>query len=72
MARKEELARKWERTLNYLYNQRPAFEREGASGYKPGLETSIALDKKYKEPHRHYRTMLRSEAMKSEKFSKPN
>jgi dihydrofolate synthase/folylpolyglutamate synthase len=55
MARKEELARMWERTTEYLFNQRPAFERQGASGYKPGLETSLALDKIYKEPHRRYR-----------------
>ena len=45
----------WDRTLDYLYNQRPAFEREGATGYKPGLDTSLALDKLYKEPHRRYR-----------------
>jgi len=57
MARKEELARMWERTLDYLYNQRPAFERQGASGYKPGLDTSLALDKLYHEPHRRYRTI---------------
>ncbi len=57
MARKEELARLWERTLDYLYHQRPAFERQGAEGYKPGLDTSLALDKLYKEPHRHYRTI---------------
>jgi len=55
MARKEELARMWERTINYLFSQRPAFERDGAAGYKPGLETSLALDKIYKEPHRRYR-----------------
>ena len=55
MARKEELARIWKRTTDYLYNQRPAFEREGASGYKPGLDTSYALDKMYDEPHRKYR-----------------
>ena len=55
MARKEELARMWERTLEYLFNQRPAFERQGASGYKPGLETSLALDKLYNEPHHNYR-----------------
>ena len=55
MARKEELARMWERTLDYLFNQRPAFEREGGKGYKPGLDTALALDKLYKEPHRHYR-----------------
>lgn len=45
----------WERTLDYLFNQRPAFEREGATGYKPGLETSLALDKLYQEPHRKFR-----------------
>ena len=45
----------WERTLDYLFNQRPAFEREGARGYKPGLDTSLALDKLYKEPHRRFR-----------------
>ena len=55
MARKEELARMWERTLDFLFSQRPAFEREGGKGYKPGLDTSIALDKLYNEPHRHYR-----------------
>lgn len=57
MARKEELARLWERTLDYLFNQRPAFERQGASGYKPGLGTSLYLDKLYHEPHRHFRTI---------------
>jgi dihydrofolate synthase/folylpolyglutamate synthase len=55
MARKEELERMWERTTDYLFNQRPAFERQGAAGYKPGLETSLALDRMYKEPHRNYR-----------------
>lgn len=55
MARKEELERMWERTLDYLFNQRPAFEREGSSGYKPGLDTSYALDKLFHEPHQRYR-----------------
>ena len=55
MARKEQLQRKWERTLDYLFNQRPAFEREGGAGYKPGLDVTIALDKMYDSPHRHYR-----------------
>ena len=47
----------WNRTLDYLYNQRPAFEREGAKGYKPGLDTSLALDKLYQEPHRRFRAI---------------
>lgn len=55
MARKEELARLWKRTQDYLFNQRPAFERQGASGYKPGLDTSLALSRLYGEPHRRYR-----------------
>lgn len=57
MPRKEILARSWARTLDYLFNQRPAFEREGAKGYKPGLDVTIALDKLYDSPHRHYRTI---------------
>ncbi len=57
MARKEELERLWLRTTDYLFNQRPAFERQGAHGYKPGLGTSIALAKLYKEPYRQYRTI---------------
>ena len=57
MARKEELARIWDRTLDYLYNQRPAFERDGGKGYKPGLETSIAVGRMYHEPFNRYRTI---------------
>ena len=45
----------WDKTLDYLFNQRPAFERQGASGYKPGLDTTIALDRLYGEPHRRFR-----------------
>jgi len=45
----------WERTIEYLYDQRPAFEREGGKGYKPGLDTAITLDKIYGEPHRRFR-----------------
>ena len=55
MARKEELARLWDKTIDYLFSQRPAFERDGGKGYKPGLDTAIALDKLYNEPHRRYR-----------------
>ncbi|MBR5171281.1 MAG: bifunctional folylpolyglutamate synthase/dihydrofolate synthase [Muribaculaceae bacterium] len=42
-------------TINYLYNQLPAFERQGASGYKPGLGTTIALDDWTGNPHRAYK-----------------
>ena len=40
--------------VDYLFNQRPAFERQGASGYKPGLDTTMALDAIYGHPHEHY------------------
>lgn len=45
----------YQETLDYLYNQRPAYERQGASGYKPGLQTSIDLDELFGLPHRNYR-----------------
>ena len=41
--------------LHYLYHQLPSFERQGASGYKPGLQTSLALDRLTGCPHRSYR-----------------
>lgn len=41
--------------IDYLFNQRPAFERQGAGGYKPGLDTTIALDNMYGNPHRKFK-----------------
>lgn len=41
--------------LHYLFHQLPSFERQGASGYKPGLQTSMALDRLTGCPHRCYR-----------------
>ncbi len=40
--------------IDYLYKQLPAFETQGASGYKPGLDTAIALDNWLGNPHRNY------------------
>lgn len=33
------------------------FERQGSSGYKPGLQTSEALDAHFGHPHRRYQTI---------------
>ena len=44
-------------TLNYLYTRVPMFQRSGASAYKPGLDTSIALDNYLGNPHRTYKTI---------------
>ena len=43
--------------INYLYRQLPAFEREGAHGYKPGLWTTQRLDNFCGNPHRRFRSI---------------
>ena len=42
-------------TIDFLYSQHPAFQRVGASAYKAGLDTSIALDNIFQNPHRSFR-----------------
>ena len=41
--------------IDYLYHATPAFERVGASAYKPGLQTTMAIDQHDGQPHRHYK-----------------
>lgn len=47
----------YQETCEYLYNQLPMFEQQGASGYKEGLENSQKLDEHFGHPHRKYRTI---------------
>ena len=47
----------YDEAIDYLFNQRPAFERQGAGGYKPGLQTTMALDNACGNPHRKYKTV---------------
>ena len=47
----------YQETCEYLYNQMPMFERQGAGGYKEGLDNSQALDQHFGHPHRQYRTI---------------
>lgn len=47
----------YEETLQYLYESTPVFQHEGAGAYKPGLDTSHALDNLLDNPHRAYRTI---------------
>ncbi len=47
----------YEETLEYLYKQTPAFQKVGASAYKPGLDNSLRLDAYFGKPHRKYRTI---------------
>ncbi|MBQ7042761.1 MAG: bifunctional folylpolyglutamate synthase/dihydrofolate synthase [Muribaculaceae bacterium] len=41
----------YDEAINFLYTQLPMFQRMGANAYKPGLDTSIALDKAFGNPH---------------------
>lgn len=47
----------YEETLHYLYTSIPVFQHSGASAYKPGLDTSIALDNHLGNPHKAYKTI---------------
>ncbi|MDF9830749.1 folylpolyglutamate synthase/dihydrofolate synthase family protein [Parabacteroides sp. PF5-6] len=47
----------YEETLNYLYTSTPVYQHSGASAYKPGLATSIALDNLLDHPHQAYKTI---------------
>lgn len=47
----------YQETLHYLYNSIPVFQHSGASAYKPGLDTTIALDDYLGNPHRSYSTI---------------
>ncbi|WP_280765225.1 folylpolyglutamate synthase/dihydrofolate synthase family protein [Parabacteroides sp. PFB2-10] len=45
----------YEETLHYLYTSTPVYQHSGASAYKPGLDTSMALDSLLHHPHTAYR-----------------
>lgn len=47
----------YQQTLEYLYKQTPAFQKVGASAYKPGLDNSLKLDTYFNQPHRQYKTI---------------
>lgn len=45
----------YQETCDYLFSQTANFEQQGTKGYKPGLDTSLAIDEHYGHPHRHFR-----------------
>ncbi|MDR1981139.1 MAG: bifunctional folylpolyglutamate synthase/dihydrofolate synthase [Tannerellaceae bacterium] len=47
----------YEETLQYLYASLPVFQHQGASAYKPGLETTMSLDGRLGHPHAGYATI---------------
>lgn len=47
----------YKETTEYLFNQMPMFERQGATGYKEGLANTRALDEHFNHPHKNYNTI---------------
>ncbi len=47
----------YQETCDYLFNQMPMFERQGADGYKEGLSNTLALDEHFGHPHQSYATI---------------
>ena len=47
----------YQETCQYLFNQMPMFERQGAAGYKEGLSNTLALDEHLGHPHQSYATI---------------
>lgn len=47
----------YNQTLQHLYSRLPMFSRVGAAAYKPGLDTSLALDAHFGHPHRRFRSI---------------
>lgn len=43
--------------IQWLFRQLPMFSRIGAAAYKPGLDTSLALDKHFGHPHRQFKSI---------------
>lgn len=47
----------YEQALEWLFRQLPMFSRVGAAAYKPGLDTSLALDAYFGHPHRRFKSI---------------
>lgn len=47
----------YQETCEYLFAKTPSYEKQGASGYKEGLQTTEALDEYLGHPHRKYLTI---------------
>ena len=46
---------KYAEAIDYLFSQVPSYEKQGNSGYKEGLETTLKLDEHFEHPHEHFR-----------------
>lgn len=43
--------------IDWLFSQLPMFSRVGAPAYKPGLDTSLALDRFFGSPHKQFKSI---------------
>lgn len=48
---------KYNEALDWLFSQLPMFSRIGAAAYKPGLDTTIAIDNYFGSPHRKFKSI---------------
>lgn len=47
----------YQQTIEFLFNSLPMFSRVGAPAYKEGLDTTIAMDNYFGNPHRRFRSI---------------
>lgn len=47
----------YEEVTEYLFSQTANYENQGATGYKEGLETTMALDEHFGHPHKTFRSI---------------
>lgn len=47
----------YKEVTDYLFSQTPNYEKQGATGYKEGLENTIKLDEHFGHPHEHFRSI---------------
>lgn len=47
----------YQKTLKYLYEQVPMFQRVGGAAYKEGLDNTLTLDAHFGHPHHSFRTI---------------
>lgn len=48
---------KYESTIDFLFNELPVFQHNGASAYKPGLERVFAIAEAFGNPHKKLHTI---------------
>lgn len=53
----EKTTDRYQEAFDFLFSQLPMFSRVGAAAYKPGLDTSLAIDTYFDHPHRRFKSI---------------